>query len=55
MYREHFKEHPEEYLGIAKLKAASRQYEADREKRKKEKLKRIEECRRALNEERTRI
>ena len=51
MYREHFEEHPEEYEGINAIKLQTKLYEIEREKRRKEKLKKIEECRRILDGE----
>lgn len=42
----HFEEHPEEYRSIARLKDASNAIEAERNKRKAERLKEIEKYRR---------
>lgn len=42
----HFEEHPEEYRNIARLKEASNAIEAERNKRKVERLKEIEKYRR---------
>ena len=48
MYREHFEEHPEEYENINAIKLQTKLYEIEREKRKEEKLRKIEEARKFL-------
>lgn len=42
---------PEEYKAVEGLLLRSKHFEAERKKRTVDKLRRIEECRRALNEE----
>lgn len=49
MYKEYFEEHPDEYASINAIKLQTKLYEIEREKRREEKLKRIEECRRILD------
>ena len=49
MYHEYFEEHPEEYEGINAIRLQTKLYEIERQKRKEERLKRIEECRRILD------
>ena len=50
LLREHFEEHPEEYQEIQNYLARSKMIEDELAFRRKEKLNRIEECRRLLNE-----
>lgn len=47
---EHFGEHPEEYEGIAKLKALTRAVENERSKRRNNRLQRIAEFKRRYEE-----
>lgn len=54
MWKKHFENHPEEYENIRKLKEYSKSVDDFYEELKKEKLKKIEECRRILNEQSTR-
>ena len=49
-YEEYKKEHPEELTGLESLKRRSAAIERERKRRRSDKLKRIEECRRILNE-----
>lgn len=51
LWEEYFENHPDEYEGIKELKSRSNKIEIEREKKRKEKLKRIEICRRLLNGE----
>lgn len=54
MWKQHFKENPDEYSGIQYLKEQSDSIDRERTERQREKLKRIEECRRLLDEQSTR-
>lgn len=49
LLEEHFREHPEEYEQILMYRKVSEAVEADLQRRRQEKLKVIEECRRELN------
>lgn len=48
IYEEYVKEHPEEMVRINALKKTSKRIETDLKDRRKEKLRKIEECRRWL-------
>lgn len=54
MWKEYFRNHPEEYDGVQRLKDLSKAHDDLMEEKRKEKLKKIEECRRILDEQSTR-
>ena len=48
VYEQYKQEHPEELVEVNRIKAFSGHFEAQRERLRKKKLKRVEECRRVL-------